>query len=459
MKRLLLFCAFALPLLLPAQVITGGMTPRVIEGSTSTNNNRVVCWFWLTINGLTPNTTYHYFTALDTLNASTTSNGAGIAMVVNKDSRVIRRISNSSMSSSAGYDSLTSDALGSYSGWFGVEPTGNGRFAPGNLVYPKIMLNNGAGGTSVASRVLAATMPIKVLNFGTTASSATQGSALYDSLDAAPKNFIGIYDNIAASGSPLNIAIVESDSVLNQTSSMAAFYRNLVDTLPMHWGAIIPNDNPNGVRALVEYDFTTGTAVDTVTDDDGVWCSGTNTVNMTNGNTGLYLNSTFVLSTSAMMPDTAWTGIPETFTAMSNDTNSTFNWNFGDLDTASGATTSHSYLAPGVYNASVIISNGGCSDTISQTVVVELTTGIFAPMPLSFNLFPNPTDGEFTITTKDNNMKIVTVYNTLGETVYSQEINGNSFRMNLGGLEKGIYLVRVQDKTTGKSGTKRIVLQ
>ena len=38
----------------------------------------------------------------------------------------------------------------------------------------------------------ATSMPIKVISFGTTASSTTQGSALYDSLDAAPKNFIAI---------------------------------------------------------------------------------------------------------------------------------------------------------------------------------------------------------------------------------------------------------------------------
>jgi hypothetical protein len=290
--------------------------------------------------------------------------------------------------------------------------------------------------------------------------SATQGSALWDSLVAAPKNFICVYDNVTAAGAPLSIAIVENDALMiRQFPSTANFYANRVDSLDYHWGTIIPNNLANGVRALVERDFTTSNPIDTVTDSDGIWCYGTNTVNMTNGNVGLYLNSTFILTGSAIMPDTTWTGFNATFSATSNSPNSTYTWSYGDLGTGSGAVTTHTYLTPGVMNGQVIINTGGCSDTINQTVVVMLTTGITAPMPLSFQMMPNPTNGEIFITTKENNEKMVTVTNLLGQTISSEMLTGNKVSINLTGQAPGIYLIQVTDKMTGKSGVKKIVLQ
>lgn len=461
MKKILIILAFALPSFAFAggPSVLSAIVPTYIEGTTSTNNNRVPFWFYGEINGLTPGATYHYFIAIDTLNANSTSNGAGIPYLVNPASRDIRRISNPSMTATTGYDSLTADSTGVIRGWFGIEPTGNGRFTPGATIYPKIMLNDGMGGTTVLYRVLFSNFPVTVLGFGTTSMSTTQGSALYDSLDAAPKNFICVYDNTTATGRPLGIGIVENDSMLLQFSSIAGFYRNQVDSLNFHWGIIVPNDLPNGIRALEERSFINASPVDTVTDSDGMWCYGTNTINMSNGNQGAYLNSTFTLSASANIPDTTWTGIPTVFSATSNSPNTTFTWDFGDLGTASGSNVNHTYLAPGVVNVEVIISTGGCSDTINHTVVVELSTGIITPMPLSFQLMPNPANGEFYIATKDHHEKMVVVTDLLGQVVYSEMLTGNKVSVDITGQPKGIYLVQVKDTVSGKSGVKKLILQ
>ncbi|HET6992367.1 MAG TPA: hypothetical protein VFJ43_13625, partial [Bacteroidia bacterium] len=305
MKKLALVFAIALPGLVFAggPSVLSAIVPQFVEGTTtSTNNNRVPFWFWGEINGLIPNATYHYFVSLDTLNSASTSNGAGLPYLVNAGSSSIRRILNPSMSSNTGYDSLVADSLGVIRGWFGVEPTANGRFLAGTTVYPKIMLNDGAGGTTVLMRLLFAGTPVTVLSFGTTSMSTTQGSALWDSLNAAPQNFICLYDNVAATGRPISIAIVENDGMSLLVPSTANFYKVKVDSLDYHWGTIIPNNLANGVRALQERDFTTADPIDTVTDSDGIWCFGTNTVNMSNGNIAKFLNSTFVLTGSAMMP-------------------------------------------------------------------------------------------------------------------------------------------------------------
>ncbi len=440
--------------------MSNALVPQFIEGSSPTNNNRVPFWFWGDIAGLTPNATYHYFTALDTLTPSPSSNGAGNPYLINAVTDTIRRTINPSMTANTGYDSIVADLNGHIKGWFGVEPTGNPRFTPGRILCPKIMLNDGFGGTVVAWRMDFAAYPVTVLNFGTTSMSTTQGSALWDSLVATPKNFICVYDNITATGRPIGIAIVENDELrLRQLASTATFYRNRVDSLNFHWGTIIPNNLANGVRALEERTFLTGAPVDTVTDADGFWCFGTNTANMVNGNVGLFLNSTFVLTGNAIMPDTAWTGINATFTATSNSPNSTYTWDFGDAGTGAGPVATHTYTSPGIVNGQVVISTGGCSITINQTVVVMLTTGVISPMPLSFQLMPNPTNGEIFVVTKDNNEKLVTVTDLLGQIISSAMLVGNKVSIDLAGQTPGVYIISVTDKTTGKSGVKKIVLQ
>ncbi len=462
MKKLLILAALSLPLFANAggPGVNSAIVPQYVEGASLTlNNNRVPFWFWGEISGLTPGAAYRYYVAIDTLNAPT-GNGAGLPYLINPTSRSVRRILNPSVSIAGDYDSLVADNSGMIKGWFGVEPTANPRFTPGNTLYPKIMLNNGAGGNTVVTRLYFSSYPVTVIGFGTTSMSPTQGSALYDSLNAAPKNFICAYDNVTASGRPIAISIVENDSMaLKQLPTTAAFYKNKVDSLNFHWGAIIPNNLPNGIRALEERMFGTSNPVDTAIDADGIWCWGTNTVNMSNGVNAKYLNSTFVLSSSAFMPDTTWTGFTSTFTANSNSPNATYTWDFGDLGTGSGAVVTHMYNTPGIMNGQVIISTGGCSDTINQTVVVMLTTGIITPLPLSFQVMPNPTNGELFISTRENDEKMVTVVNVLGETVFSQMLTGNKISIDLAGQANGIYFVQVNDKITGKSGVKKIVLQ
>ncbi len=462
MKKILILAAFVFPgfLFAGGPSVLSSLVPQFIEGSQPTNNNRVTFWFWGEINGLLPGGTYHYYVSIDTLNALAGSNGAGNPVLINPITGSIRRILNPSMTANTGYDSLVANSGGVISGWFGVEPTGNLRFNPGTIVYPKIMMNNGTGSTTVSTRLLFSNTPVTVISFGTTSMSATQGSALYDSLVATPKNFICAYDNTTATGRPIGISIVENDGLLLQSVlSIAQFYRNRVDSLDYHWGIIVPNNLPNGIRSLEERMFATGTPVDTVMDADGIWCYGSNTVNMINGNVGMYLNSTFALSTSAVIPDTTWTGIATPFTASSNSPNSTFTWNYGDATNGTGPNTVHTYNTAGVVNVQVIISTGGCSDTINHTVVVILTTGIIAPMGLSFQVMPNPTNGEIFISTKERNEKLIIVTDLLGQTIFSETQSGNKISVDLTGQNPGIYLVQVKDTVTGKTGVKKMILQ
>lgn len=441
--------------------IVTALVPQYCQGNTPTNNSRVPIWYWAEITGLTPGATYRFYTTMDSLNASPTSNGAGVPMLINSVSGTVRRTTNPGLTNSSGHDSLIADNSGGYAGWFGVDASGNGRYVPGATLYPLMVMNNGVtGSTTVAYRILLTAYPVTVINFGTT-TSVTEGSAIYDSLDAAPKNFMCLYDNVAATGRPISIAITEDDGCdLYAITSTAAFYRNSVDTLPMHWGTIIPNSLATGIRALEERAFTGGTVVDVVADADGWWCSGVNTALMTAGSSGTYLNSTFVLSSSASIPDTVWVGLSANFNVTTNDPNATITWDYGDTGTGSGAMTSHTYTSAGIVSVTVIISNGGCTDTIWQNVVVELGMTIPRNVQLGFDVSPNPSNGMFNITARSSIEKEVQVYDVLGNPLYSTTFTGPTTELDLTGLQKGVYFMRITENVQGgKTATKRIVIQ
>lgn len=445
--------------------VAGGMVPQYMQGNSTTNNNRVPVYFWLDITGLTPNATYRYYTTVDTAGSSPTSNGAGNPFLINMTSGTFRRSTSASLTNTNGHDSLTADGSGNYSGWFGVEPTGNGRFTPGTQVHPQLQLNNGAGGTSVATRLKALSYMMTVINFGTTSGDSLQGSALYDSastFSVQPKDIVFLYDNINATGRPLSSCVVEDEGIAQAViTSTATFYRNDVDTFPQRWGTIIPNANSNGVRCVEYRSFSTGAAINTMTDNNGLWCSGANTIDPSNGTTGLYLDEYFTLLGTAIIPDTAYTGMGTSFGVSSNGPSGTqYSWDFGDgspIDT--NQNPAYTYIVPGTYTVTVIIQAPSCGISISDTIVVLLGTGIQThgnnqPVLVS----PNPSDGIFQLQLPGTASKRVTVINLLGETVFEQTTHQQTLPVDLHENAKGIYTVRVQSEN-GSCSTAKILLR
>ena len=59
----------------------------------------------------------------------------------------------------------------------------------------------------------------------------------------------------------------------------------------------------------------------------------------------------------------------------------------------------------------------------------------------SSRIYPNPTTGNVTI--EANNMKHITVISTLGQVLYDANISGDTYTMNLGQYQAGLYMVRI----------------
>ena len=61
---------------------------------------------------------------------------------------------------------------------------------------------------------------------------------------------------------------------------------------------------------------------------------------------------------------------------------SSYSWDFGDGATASVSNPNHTYAANGTYNVKLVVtSNGGCKDSIIQSVLVTLSDGGGTPLP------------------------------------------------------------------------------
>jgi hypothetical protein len=82
--------------------------------------------------------------------------------------------------------------------------------------------------------------------------------------------------------------------------------------------------------------------------------------------------------------------------------------------------------------------------------------------PYSVKLYPNPTKGQFTISTEEN-LDVFTkaeVFNVMGAKIYSVEITTEKTDIQLpSGLSKGIYFVKIIGKQSEVYATKKIVIE
>ncbi|NBS55430.1 hypothetical protein EBT23_07760, partial [bacterium] len=263
--------------------LTEVYVPQFIEGGMgSSNTKRMPYAFRVTLTNLNPSATYRYFNAAVIDADSATTSGAGNPIFVTDTGSFVRS-TGGSLSTAGNYSSFTTDANGSYTGWFMLEPTGNStRFATaGTLVKMRITLNNGTAGNTTATTYLTTASYVTVTPFGTTSAN---GTAIRGASSATAKNFVLLYDNTTGTGRPLAATVVEGDGVANTTAnSYASFYATNVDEQSGAWGAIIPNSLANGVRRIENRAKADGSLVAFNTDSDGIWPSGANTVNPSAG--------------------------------------------------------------------------------------------------------------------------------------------------------------------------------
>jgi len=266
---------------LAAPGLTDLIVPQYMESANSTTRLPTVARLMLT--GLNPSSTYRYFTNAVIATDLPTANGAGNPLFMD-DTYTFYTTSTGMGTPGTSCSQFTTDAAGDYTGWFALVSTGNARFTAGNTVYLRINLNDGAGGTTVVTR-LTATGGIQVIPFGATA---TDGSGVYQTSSVfSARNVVALYGNETGTGRPLATAIVQNEGAT--VVSAVPFYAAL-DGTASAWGTIIPNNLATGIRRIEERAYGSGGFVQALTDFDGIWNPGAiNTVNPAAGSTGINL--------------------------------------------------------------------------------------------------------------------------------------------------------------------------
>lgn len=330
--------------------------PQYMMGNNP-GNHRLPFAFRATFSNLIPDATYKYTNQAVIDTDGPTTAGAGNAIYVTETGDFIRSTGTSFTNPDQHYE-FTTDATGTYTGWFVTEPTGNARFTPGNEVFMRIRLNDGDGGTSPV-HYLTIEEAVIVLALGNDIDP-LQGSGVYGKHFSTGKNFAILYDNVAGSGRALSASFIEDDGSTGGTA-YPTFYQDMVDGLEGSWGSLIPNQLTNGLRRVEIRDRITGYIVDgTTTVPNGIWPYGSNTVNPVTGPTGMLITPwpDFEASAINVAP-----GATVTFTDLTLGTPTAWNWEF------IGGTPSSSILQ----NPAVIYYNTGEFDV---TMVVTTEFGI-----------------------------------------------------------------------------------
>lgn len=103
-------------------------------------------------------------------------------------------------------------------------------------------------------------------------------------------------------------------------------------------------------------------------------------------------------------------------------------------------------LEAGTYTANIRISNNDMDNPlviIPVALVVELDdTSVEESELYKVSIYPNPARTRVHISARENITRFE-VINTLGQTVYSQEVNDQRAEFSVAGMKKGMYMVRV----------------
>lgn len=240
--------------------------PRFIQGATPDNNARVPFACLLRIEGLSPNSTYRYAPQFVDGDDGPTTEGAGNPVLAG--SQFVRCVSSPRFLAedlNLRHGEFTTDASGSFDGWFLLEPTGNARFTPGSSGWIRLLLNDGAGGDTT-NHILTTSGSLQVLGFG---SGAGGGSALFGESAATPRNLIVLFEDEAGATRPLAATPVEATGIGTE-AVYAPFYQTEVAGQTGRWGTILPNGLATGARRIEERDLASGAVVSVFSSPDGI---------------------------------------------------------------------------------------------------------------------------------------------------------------------------------------------
>ncbi|RQO32251.1 hypothetical protein DBR32_01175 [Taibaiella sp. KBW10] len=127
----------------------------------------------------------------------------------------------------------------------------------------------------------------------------------------------------------------------------------------------------------------------------------------------------------------------------------TYSWNFGDGQTSTLATPTHTYAAKGDYEVSLTTTNA-CKDTVKKLWVhIGFTTGTSGVYrnEVSLNLYPNPAKATLTLQLTDDQAFInnIIIYTVVGQKILEQKAQKTiTEQVDIHQLPAGIYILKAE---------------
>lgn len=184
--------------------------------------------------------------------------------------------------------------------------------------------------------------------------------------------------------------------------------------------------------------LTPGDYVGTITDDNGcVLVSPTLSVGSVDSATVADFTSAFA------------GGAVVNFTNASSGNATSYAWDFGDGGSSMDENPSYTYTANGTYTVT-LVATGPCGDsTVTQTI--EMTTvGVDDGLSRFVSIYPNPSNGNFTVAFSEMNASQVTVsvYNVHGQEILNevsdQTVGNFTTDMDISNHPEGTYLLKIE---------------
>ncbi len=207
-------------------------------------------------------------------------------------------------------------------------------------------------------------------------------------------------------------------------------------------------------------------------------CSASITIPVSVTTTSCVANPSFYLSKSTSTTTNLWFAYP-TFPA--NITNAVWTW--GDATSSTGLYPTHIYASTGWYNICLTVTVN-CATTgsmcvlsniyrvqaeagaagIAQINVINTAIGITenASLNSSFNLFPNPNNGIFSLafdSSYNNESSVLVISNMLGEIVYKTKYEKNETlikEIDLTNISNGAYIMQLN--TSKGNFSKKLII-
>ena len=144
-------------------------------------------------------------------------------------------------------------------------------------------------------------------------------------------------------------------------------------------------------------------------------------------------------------PTTATTGTPITFTDNSTNNPTSWIWTFegGTPPTSTDQNPTVTYATQGVYDVSLIVANEGGSSETTQTdyITIDNGTSVSESMYQKVKIYPNPASQQITVEADD--LISISILDMLGKVVLSLNANNPKEVIDISGLGKANYFVKI----------------